>query len=112
VFLRHTDNGSQAGLNLEIPLTPAKELKPFWVRPRLPDVLAYSQSTTVFMERNFLRSNIGRSLSTGYAVETAYWDRARLYPAYVQRHVDSLKQAVRKWVDDAATATVQTQEGK
>jgi hypothetical protein len=112
VFLRHTDNGSQAGLNLEIPLTPAKELKPFWVRPRLPDVLAYSQSTTVFTDRNFLRSNIGRSLSTGYAVETAYWDRARLYPAYVQRHVDSLKQAVRKWVDDAATATVQTQEGK
>jgi hypothetical protein len=112
VFLRHTDNGSLAGINLEIPLTPAKELKPFWFRPRLPDIFAYSQSTTVFTEHNFLRSDIGRSLSTGFAVETAYWYRARLYPAYVQRHVDTLKQAVRKWVDDAATATVQTQEGK
>jgi hypothetical protein len=104
VFLRHTDNGSLAGVNLEVPLTPARELKPFWVRPRLPDVFAYAQSTTVFTERNVLRSDIGRSLNTGYAVETAYWDRARLFPAYVHRHADTLKQAVRKWVDDATTA--------
>jgi hypothetical protein len=112
VFLRHTDNGSLGGLGFEVPLTPAKELKPFWFRPRLPDVFGYSQQTTVFTERNFLRSDIGRSLGTGYEVETAYWDRDRLYPAYIQQHTDTLKQAVRKWVDDIATTTVNTQEGQ
>jgi hypothetical protein len=112
VFLRHTDNGSLAGLSLAFPLTPARELKPFWFRPRLPDLFSYSQSTTVFVDRNLLRSDIGRSLGTGHDVEMVYWDRARLYPAYIQQHLDTLKQAVRRWVDDAATATAYTQEGK
>jgi hypothetical protein len=92
------------------PLTPAKELKPFWFRPRLPDLFSYSQSTTVFTERNILRSDIGRSLGTGHEVEMVYWDQDRLYPAYIRQHVDTLKQAVRRWVDD--TATAYTQEGK
>jgi hypothetical protein len=90
---------------VEFPLTPAKELKPFWFRPRLPDIFAYAQSTTVFTERNILRTDIGRGLGTGHAVETVYWDRARLHPAYIRQHPDTLKQAVRRWVDNAATAT-------
>jgi hypothetical protein len=98
LFLRHTDSGSLGGLSLEVPLTPAKELKPFWFRPRLPDIFAYSQQTTVFTERNVLRVDIGRSLGTGHAVETVYWNRDRLYPVYIRQHADTLKQAVRKWV--------------
>ena len=105
IFLAHTDNGSLGGLAVEFPLTPAKELKPFWFRPRLPDVFAYAQSTTVFTERNILRTDIGRGLGTGHAVETVYWDRARLHPAYIRQHPDTLKQAVRRWVDNAATVT-------
>lgn len=112
VFLAHTDAGSLGGLAMEFPLTPAKELKPFWFRPRPPDVFAYSQSTTVFTERNLLRSDIGRGLGTGHAVETVYWDRARLHPAYIRQHLDTLKQAVRRWVDNAATATADTKEGR
>mgnify|MGYP003393334882 CR=1 FL=1 len=102
VFLRHSDNGSLAGLRLGIPLTPAKELPPWRVRPRLPDLFAYEQRTTVFTDVNVLRGNIGRSLSTGHDIERVYWNRDRLYPVYIRQHLDTLKQAVRRWIDETS----------
>jgi len=45
VFFRHTDNGSQAGLRFAVPLTLDKELPPWRVRPRLPDLFPYEQET-------------------------------------------------------------------
>jgi hypothetical protein len=82
-------------------LTPAKELKPFPFRPRFPELFAYEQRTTVFTDRNIIRSDIGRSLSTGHEIERVYWNRDRLYPVYIRQHLDTLKQAVRRWIDDA-----------
>ena len=101
LVLRHTDNGSIAGIRLGFPLTPAKELKPWYFRPRLPELFEYEQRTTVFTDRNFLFTNIGRSLPLGHEIERIYWNRDRLYPVYIRQHVDTLKQAVRVWVDDA-----------
>lgn len=37
-FLRHSDNGSLAGMRLAVPLTLAKELPPWRFRPRWPDL--------------------------------------------------------------------------
>jgi hypothetical protein len=102
VFLRHSDNGSLAGVRLGVPLTPAKELKPMHVRPRLPELYTYEQRTTVFTERNVVRSDIGRVPGTGHEIERVYWNRDRLYPVYIRQHLDTLKQAVRRWVDEAA----------
>jgi hypothetical protein len=102
VFLRHSDNGSLAGIRLGVPLTPAKELKPMHVRPRLPELYTYEQRTTVFTERNVVRSDIGRVPGTGHEIERVYWNRDRLYPVYIRQHLDTLKQAVRRWVDEAA----------
>jgi hypothetical protein len=85
-----------------LPLTPAKELKPFPFRPRLPELFAYEQRTTVFTDRNVIRSDIGRSLPTGHEIERVYWNRDRLYPVYIRQHLDTLKQAVRRWIDDTA----------
>ena len=99
VFLRHSDNGSLAGLRLGIPLTPAKELPPWRVRPRFPELFAYEQRTTVFTDVNVLQSDIGRALSTGHEIERVYWNRDRLYPVYIRQHLDTLKQAVRRWID-------------
>jgi hypothetical protein len=99
VFFRHTGNGSQAGLRFAVPLTLNKELPPWRVRPRLPDVFAYEQSTTVFTDVNTIRGDIGRTLRTGYEIERIYWNRDRLYPVYIRHHVDTLKQAVRRWID-------------
>jgi hypothetical protein len=100
VFLRHSDNGSLAGLRLGIPLTPARELKPIRFRPRLPDLFAYEQRTTVFTDRNVIRNDIGRVLRTDHEIERVYWNRDRLYPAYIRQHVDILKQAIRRWIDE------------
>lgn len=94
VFVRHSDHGSLGGLRVALPLTVKKELPPWAVRPRLPDVYAYEQRTTVFTSQNAIRSDIGRELETGHAVETKYWNRDRLYPAYIRQHLDSLQQAV------------------
>jgi hypothetical protein len=99
VFLRHSDNGSLAGVRFGVPLTLAKELPPWRVRPRLPELFAYEQTTTVFTDRNVLRRDIGRSLPTGHDIERVYWNRDRLYPVYIRQHLDTLKQAVRRWVD-------------
>ena len=101
VFFRHTENGSQAGLRFAVPLTLAKELPPWRVRPRLLDVFPYEQSTTVLTDVNTIRGDIGRTFSTGHEVERVYWNRDRLYPVYIRQHVDTLKLAVRKWIDEA-----------
>jgi hypothetical protein len=108
IFLRHSDNGSLAGIRLGFPLTPAKELKPWYFRPRLPELLAYEQRSTVFTDKNVLRADIGRTLPMGHEIERVYWNRDRLYPVYIQQHVDTLKQAVRVWVNDV-TEDVHTQ---
>jgi hypothetical protein len=102
VFLRHSDHGSLAGIRFGVPLTPAKELPPWRFRPRLPDLYAYEQRTTVFTERNDTRNDIGRLLTTDHDLERVYWNRDRLYPVHIRQHVDTLKQAVRRWIDDAS----------
>jgi Exopolysaccharide biosynthesis protein YbjH len=80
VFFRHTDNGSQAGLRFTVPLTLDKELPPWRVRPRLPDLFSFEQSTTVLTDVNLIRGDIGRTLRTGHEIERVYWNRDRLYP--------------------------------
>jgi hypothetical protein len=102
VFFRHTDNGSQAGLRFAVPLTLNKELPPWRVRPRLPDLFTYEQSTTVLTDVNLIRGDIGRPLRTGHDIERIYWNRDRLYPVYIRHHVDTLKQAVRRWIDETS----------
>lgn len=99
VFFRHSDHGSLAGLRFAVPLTPAKELPPWRVRPRLPDVFTYEQSTTVLTKANIIRNDIGRPLRTGHEIDRIYWDRDRLYPMYIRQHLDALQQAVRRWID-------------
>jgi hypothetical protein len=86
-------------LRFAVPLTLNKELPPWRVRPRLPDLFTYEQSTTVLTDVNTIRGDIGRPLRTGHEVERIYWNRDRLYPVYIRQHVDTLKQAVRKWID-------------
>ena len=102
VFFRHTDNGSQAGLRFAVPLTLNKELPPWRVRPRLPDLFPYEQSTTVLTDVNTIRGDIGRTLRTGHEIERVYWNRDRLYPVNIRQHVDTLKQAVRRWIDETS----------
>src|SRR3989442_2344567 len=102
MFLRDADNGSLAGFRFAVPVTPAKEQAPWRFRPRLPNLFTDQQSTRVLTDVNVIRGDIGRTLSTGHAIERVYWNRDRLYPAYIRQHVDTLKQAVRKWIDETS----------
>jgi hypothetical protein len=72
VFFRHTDNGLQAGLRFAVPLTLDKELPPWRVRPRLPDLFSYEQSTTVLTDVNLIRGDIGRTLRVRGMKSSAY----------------------------------------
>ena len=99
LFFRHTSRDSLAGMRFAFPLTLGRELKPLRVRPRLPDLFTYEQTTTLF-GANVVRNDIGRPLQTDHEIERVYWNRDRLYPVYIRHHVDTLKQAVRMWIDD------------
>lgn len=102
VFLRHTDSGSVAGIRVGIPLTPGREpLGPWWVRPRLPELFSYEQRTTVFDGPNVIRTDIGRRLSTDHEIESRYWNRDRLYPAYIRNNLDAIRDAARRWTPEA-----------
>jgi len=68
----------------------------------LLEQLTYEQSTTVLTDANIIRGDIGRTLRTGHEIERVYWNRDRLYPVYIRQHVDTLKQAVRKWIDETS----------
>jgi hypothetical protein len=60
------------------------------------------QSTTVLTDVNLIRGDIGRTLRTGHEIERVYWNRERLYPGSIRQHVDTLKQAVRQWIDETS----------
>lgn len=94
MFLRHSEHGALAGLRVAVPLTLAKELTPGRFRLRLPDLYAYEQRTTVLTDRNVMRNDIGRALTTDHEIERIYWNRDRLYAIYIRQHADILRQAI------------------
>ncbi|MEM7233239.1 MAG: YjbH domain-containing protein, partial [Planctomycetota bacterium] len=100
LFLRHGDDESVGGVRIAIPLTLSRELPPYLVRPRLPDVFAYQQSTTVFTNRNDLVRNVAQPLRTGRGIDRVFWNRDRLFPAYVKRNLHVLRDAARRWVGE------------
>jgi len=99
VFVRHSGNGTLAGIRFALPLTVRRELPPWRVRPRLPDVYSYEQRSTILGDRNEARSDIGRPLSTDHEVERIFQDRDRAHAAIIRRHVESLRAAVRHLLD-------------
>ena len=70
----------------------------------------YEQNSTVFTNVNGLRNDIGRPLLTDHEIERVYWNRDRLYPAYIRQHVETLQQAARLWIDDAAGSVTTVEE--
>ncbi|MBI2378484.1 MAG: YjbH domain-containing protein [Deltaproteobacteria bacterium] len=101
-FVYRGDHGSSGGLVLRIPLTPAEELRPFWVRPTFPALAEYSIKTTVFEPGNWVRRFGGRELPGFHDVVTSTLDRGHLTPSYVRAHVDELSDAVRYWLEERA----------
>ena len=82
VFLRHSDRGSLAGVQISLPLTFGKDFRPSRVRVRTPSEWSYGLQSVVFNDRNALRSDIARGLLEG--LDQTYFDRDRLHPAAVE----------------------------
>ncbi len=97
-FAHLGDHGSVGGINLRIPLAPAEELRPFWIRPRFPELAQYGAQTTILETGNWVRTLGGRILPGFHDIPTSYFSRDRLYPAYVRAHVDELRDAARYWL--------------
>jgi hypothetical protein len=97
-YLRSTDFASFAGARLGIPLTLGRELAPWRVRPRLPDLYTQEQGTVVFARANVLRRDVGRSLATDHEIGRVYRTRDRLQAVTIRAHVSTLREAVRRWL--------------
>lgn len=76
-FVRSTTNGNLAGLSISLPLTVGRELPPWRVRPRLPEIFPYSVATTILTENNRISSRIGRTLDHGRRLDRDFLRRER-----------------------------------
>lgn len=97
-FFRSTSLASVAGISVALPLAPARELRPSRVRVRAPDLYTQSMQTTVLADRNVIRRDVGRVLDTDHEIARTYRNRDRLQPVTVIAHVETLKEAWRRWV--------------
>lgn len=98
-YLRSTEFQSVTGVRVALPLTPARELRPARVRPRLPDLYSQELHSTVFAPLPVLRRDVARLLDTDHDIGRIYWDRDRLQPVTIRAHVLGVREAVRRWAE-------------
>ncbi len=101
-FITATQTGQIAGLRFSLPLTPRRELPPWYVRPRLPDL--YTQSLHASIKRGdaTAKTNIGLLLDTDHDIATAYRDRDRLQAVTIRQHVETIRASAADWLRHAA----------
>jgi hypothetical protein len=90
-----SERGTQGGVFLELPLTFSREpLKPWWVRPRLPDLFSSRLRTRLFNETNDINLRVANLPPMRYRLEDLYFDGDRLTPAYFRGHIGALREAI------------------
>ncbi|MBI2374207.1 MAG: YjbH domain-containing protein [Deltaproteobacteria bacterium] len=87
-----------AGLTVRIPLSLPEELRPFWIRPRLPELGRFAVQSTILETANVIRPGIGRALAIDAELPQSFFLRDRAHPAYVKAHLEALRDAARTWV--------------
>lgn len=100
-YVRATDRSSVAGVKVGLPLTPARELPPARIRPRLPDVHEQAMQSVILDPVPLLRRDVGLLLATDHNAGLVYRIRDRLQPATVRVHAATLRDAVRRWLAPA-----------
>ena len=98
LFRSSTSFAKIAGLSVSLPLAPAKELAPSRLRLRAPDLYTQGLGTTILAANNAIRSDVGRLLDTDHEIARVYRTRDRLQPVTVIAHVQTLKDAWRRWL--------------
>jgi len=92
-YVRSTTFGSVAGMRLSVPLTPARDMRPTRVRPRLPDVYTHTQQITILEYPSVQKRFVGRLLETDHELKRVYRSRDRLQASNLREHVEVLREA-------------------
>ncbi len=98
LFLRDTRE-QIAGIEFAIPLTLRQDMKPTRIgQIRGAEQFAYGIETLVGKDHNRLTSGIGITPGLTHNVDQVYFNRDRLSPAYVESHLNRLREAYQKYV--------------
>ncbi len=99
LYLKSTELASVAGMRVELPLAPARELAPARIRPRFPDVHKQGLQATVFTHvAAELHEDVGLLLETDHDIARAYRSRDRLQAVTIRMHVESIREAALRWL--------------
>ncbi|SNB45134.1 YjbH domain-containing protein [Geobacter sp. DSM 9736] len=83
------------GIQLEIPLTPRRDMKPRLVQVRGTENFSYEQETEIAGEGslNFLGTPIGIRPETAFNLERVFYNKDRLSESYIRKHLLRLREA-------------------
>ncbi len=101
-FYRHigTDTGERAGgIRITLPLTPRRDMKPWYFQVTGSDSWWYEHQTTVADEgqRNPVVANLAVNPKTTHDLAQAYFNDDRLNERYIRVHAMRLREAYQRW---------------
>jgi hypothetical protein len=96
-FGQWTSFAPMAGVRVSLPLTGARDLKPGYVRIRLPEYGDLMKRTEVFDDVNNVRADVARPLETGQDLARVFRGRDRLNGVRLRREVETLRAAAIRW---------------
>jgi len=97
-YVRSTTFGTVAGMRLSLPLTPARELRPMRLRPRLPDLYTHTQQITILEHPSVIKRYVGRLLETDHEPARVLRARDRLHGPDLRAHLETLRDAACRWL--------------
>jgi hypothetical protein len=97
-YVRSTSFAKVAGVSVALPLAPAKETAPGLLRLRAPDLYTQSLQSQILAQRNAIVSDVGVLLDTDHEIARVYRTRDLLQAVTVVAHVQTLKDAWRRWL--------------
>jgi hypothetical protein len=82
-----------AGIQVSLPLTPRRDMRPGWVQVRGARRWRYEQSTVVNMNRNVITPGVAILPETPHNLEEVYQNSDRTSAAHVRRHLRRVRDA-------------------
>lgn len=90
------------GVKFAFPLTPRRDMKPYLVQLRGSDEWGYAQETEIARqgEQNVAGTEIGVDPKPPFNLERLFYNRDRLTPAYIRKHLLRLRDACLRYCRD------------
>ena len=93
------EHAQMAGVQISIPLTPRRDMKPSVVQVKGSNEWSHAQQTKLVTPGsiNDVNTSIGLDPQMGYNLERVYYNRDRLSEEYIWKHLPRLRDAYIKW---------------